>query len=441
MEILNSLSWTIVWFVIVLGIMIFVHELGHHLMAKFLKIRVNVFSLGFGPRLAGFKRGDTDYRVSLLPLGGYVKMAGEHYDDELTGSPDEFLSRPKSHRFAVAIAGPAMNIGLAILLLTMNFIVGVQVPAFLSEPAIVGYIVRESPAQEFDLREGDQIVSVAGNPTPTWEDLQLSIATSPGQLLEVEIIRDGESIQKLVRIDENPATGTGFLGVLSAVNNVISEVQPGPAEDGGLQAGDTVVQVTDGETTVELLPEILDLIGASEGKSLEFTVRRGDSTFTTPIVPVEIDGQPRVGIVIGEVPYIETRLERYGPFEALTKSVQRAYQLTTMTVQVVGKLLTGQTSLKVMSGPIEIARYSGQAAAQGAQALTTFIAFISLQLGIFNLFPIPILDGGMIALILIEAVIRKDLSLQVKERIFQVGFVFLILLMGIVIINDISKNI
>jgi regulator of sigma E protease len=441
LEILNSLSWTIVWFVIVLGVMIFVHELGHHLMAKFLKIRVNVFSLGFGPRLVGFKRGETDYRVSLLPLGGYVKMAGEHYDDELTGSPDEFLSRPKSHRFAVAIAGPAMNIGLAILLLTMNFIVGVQVPAFMSEPAIVGYVVRESPAQEFDLREGDHIVSVAGDPTPTWEDLQLAIATSPGQLLEVEIIRNGESLQKLVRVDENPATGTGFLGVLSAVHNVISEVQPGPAEKAGLQAGDAIVKVTDGEKTVELLPEILDLIGASKGTSLEFTVRRGDTTFTMPIVPVEIDGQTRVGMLIGEVPYIETKLERYGPFEALTRSVQRSYQLTLMTVQVVGKLLTGQTSLKVMSGPIEIARYSGQAAAQGAQALTTFIAFISLQLGIFNLFPIPILDGGMIALILIEAVLRKDLSLKVKERIFQVGFVFLILLMGIVIINDISKNI
>ena len=177
MEILNSLSWTVAWFVIVLGIMIFVHELGHHLMAKCLKIRVDVFSLGFGPRLAGFKSGGTDYRISLLPLGGYVKMAGEHYDDELTGSPDEFLSRPKSHRLAVAIAGPAMNIGLAILLLTGNFIVGVQIPAYLSEPAIVGYVVQDSPAQEFDLREGDHIVSVAGDPTPTWEDLTLSVMT------------------------------------------------------------------------------------------------------------------------------------------------------------------------------------------------------------------------------------------------------------------------
>jgi len=427
--------------VIVLGIMIFIHELGHHLMAKLLKIRVDVFSLGFGPRLAGFKSGDTDYRISLLPLGGYVKMAGEHYDDDLTGSPDEFLSRPKFHRFAVAIAGPAMNIGLAIFLLTVNFIVGVHVPAYLSEPAIVGYVVRDTPAQEFDLREGDQIVSVAGESTPTWEDLTLSVATSPGQLVEVELIRDGAPLKKMVRIDENPATGTGLLGVLSKVDNIISEVQPGPAEDGGLQAGDAIVQVADGETTAQLLPEILDLIGASEGEPLEFTVRRDDTSFTTTIAPVDIDGHPRVGMIIGEVPSFGTKLERYGPLEALSRSIQRSYQLTMMTIQIVGKLLTGRTSLKVMSGPIEIARYSGQAASQGAQALTTFIAFISLQLGIFNLFPIPILDGGMITLILIEAVLRKDLSLKVKERIFQVGFIFLILLMGVVIINDISKNI
>ncbi len=441
MEILSSLSWTIVWFVIVLGIMIFIHELGHHLMAKALKIRVDVFSLGFGPRLAGLERGGTDYRISLLPLGGYVKMAGEHYDDELTGSPDEFLSRPKSHRLAVAIAGPAMNVGLAILLLTLNFIVGIQIPAYLSEPAIVGYVVQDSPAQEFDLREGDHIVSVAGDSTPTWEDLQLSVMTSPGQLVEVELIRDGEPIQKLVRIDENPSTGTGFLGVLSDVDNVISAVQPGPAEDGGLQAGDAVVQVTDSKTTARRLPAILEIIAASEGEPLEFTVRRDDTSFTTTIVPVEIDGRTRVGMMIGEMPSFGTRLEQYGPLEALSKSIQRCYQLTLMTVQIVGKLLTGKTSLKVMSGPIEIARYSGQAASQGVQALTSFIAFISLQLGIFNLFPIPILDGGMITLILIEAVLRKDLSQKVKERIFQVGFIFLILLMGVVIINDISKNI
>lgn len=441
MEILNSLSWTLVWFVIVLGIMIFVHELGHYLMAKFLKIRVNVFSLGFGPRLAGFKRGDTDYRISLLPLGGYVKMAGEHYDDELTGSPDEFLSRPKSHRFAVAIAGPAMNIGLAILLFAGNFIVGVQVPVFLDEPAVIGYVARESPAEEFDLRVGDQIVSVAGEPTPTWEDLQLTVATAAGRLVEVELIRDSEAIQKLVRIDENPATGAGFIGVLAGVDNVISAIQQGPAQEAGLKVNDVVVRVSDGETTSERLPEILDLIGASEGTPLEFTVRRGEETFTTSIAPAEIDGRSRVGMMIGEVPAFETKLERFGPLEAVSKSFERSYQLTVTTLKIVGKLLTGKTSLKVMSGPIEIARYSGQAASQGAQALVGFIAFISLQLGIFNLFPIPILDGGIITVILIEALLRKDLSLKVKERIFQVGFIFLILLMSIVIINDISKNI
>jgi len=441
LETLNFLSWTVAWFIVVLGLMIFIHELGHYLMAKFLGIRVEVFSLGFGPRLVGFKKGDTDYRVSLLPLGGYVRMTGEHFDDELTGSEEEFLSRPKSHRFAVAVAGPVMNILLAVLLLAGNFMAGIQVPAFLSQPPVIGYIAESSPAAETDLRTGDRIISLGGTRTPTWEDVQLVVATSPGQEMEMMIERDGRQVQRIVRVLEDPNSGIGFLGVYPAIVNLISTVQDGPAKGAGLQAGDIVLAASSGEKSYTRLADILNLISSNEGKPIHFTIKRGQDVFTREITP-KFDGEKaRIGIAIGETPPPETRLERYGPLEAIGRSIERNLQLTGLTFRIVGKLITGQTSIRMMSGPIEIAKYSGQAASQGTLALVGFMALISLQLGIFNLFPIPILDGGVIALLVIEGILRRDLSLKVKERIFQVGFIFLILLMGIVLLNDISKNI
>lgn len=441
METLNFLSWTVAWFVVVLGLMIFIHELGHCLMAKFLGIRVEVFSLGFGPRLFGFKRGDTDYRISLLPLGGYVKMLGEHYDDDLTGNYQEFLSRPKTHRFLVAVAGPAMNIVLAVVLLAVNFMAGIQVPAFLSEAPKIEYIADNTPASDSDLEIGDLIVSLGGTETPTWEDVQLIVATSPGQELPIAIQRDGQKFQRFVTIREDENSGIGYLGIYPKIANVISTVQEGPAFDAGLQPWDIVLKAEFGEESYTRLSEILNMISSNEGLPIRFTIKRSDEVFEKEITPVMMDGQAKIGIAIGEIPPPETKLERYGPFESLTRSIERNAQLAGLTFKIVGKLITGQTSIKMMSGPIEIAKYSGQAASQGTLALLGFMALISLQLGIFNLFPIPILDGGVITLLLIEGILGRDLSLRVKERIFQVGFIFLILLMGIVIFNDISKNI
>lgn len=441
METLNFLSWTVAWFIVVLGLMIFIHELGHCMMAKFLGIRVEVFSLGFGPRLFGFKRGDTDYRVSLLPLGGYVKMLGEHYDDELTGNKEEFLSRPKTHRFLVAVAGPAMNILLAVVLLAANYMAGIQVPAFLNQPPEIGYIADETPASESDLKPGDLIVSIGETETPTWETVQLIVATSPGQNLPVKIRREGQEYQRFVTIEEDENSGIGYLGIYPDIANVISAVQDGPASEAGLQAGDIIQKAETDRESFTRLPEILNMIAASDGNPIRFTIKRNEETFVREITPVLMDGQAKIGIAIGESPPPDTTLERYGPIEALTKSIERNFQLAGLTFRIVGKLITGQTSIKMMSGPIEIAKYSGQAASQGTLALIGFMALISLQLGIFNLFPIPILDGGVITLLLIEGILGRDLSMRVKERIFQVGFIFLILLMGIVIFNDISKNI
>jgi regulator of sigma E protease len=443
LEILNSLSWTIASFALVLGIMIFVHELGHYLMAKYLGIRVEVFSLGFGPRLIGFRKGDTDYRISALPLGGYVRMKGENYEEELSGDPDEFLSRPKLHRFAVAIAGPAMNVFLAIALLATNYMIGVEVPVYLSEPTIVGHVTSDSPAEEAGFQVRDQILSVNGQDTPNWESFYLIVATSPNERLAIALKREEETLRKVVKVREEDGdlSGIGWIGVSPPVTNVITELVEGPAKDAGVEVGDEIVQVEAGEVVVRDLPEILDLIASMENQPVEFVFRRGDELLAKTVFPVMMEDQVRIGVAILPAFPGETRTEQYGPFDALSQATQRCYQLTVLTFRLVGKLLTGTTSIKSMSGPIEIAKFSGRAAAEGMTALLGFMSLISLQLGIFNLFPIPILDGGVIALLAIEGLIGRDLSLKAKERIFQVGFLFLVLLMSIVIFNDISKNI
>lgn len=441
MEILDTVGWSLIWVVVVLGVMIFVHELGHYLMAKFLGIRVEVFSLGFGPRLVGFQKGHTDYRISGIPLGGYVKMRGENYDEDLTGSDDEFLSRPKTHRLAVAIAGPFMNIAMAVVLLAGIYMAGIQVPVYLSQPPVIGYVAEKSPAADAGLQEGDRILSVGGTQTPDWESEQLAVATDPGQTVPIEILRGGRTFERLVHIAEEPRTGAGFLGVYPPSNGLfVAGVEPdGPAMQAGLQKNDVIEAVASKEKKVEDGNAILNLISKSEGQPLEFTIKRDSNTLTRTITPVETNGKAIIGIQAGPSPDLETQTERYGPLTALRQSIERNYQMTVLTFRIVGKLVTGTTSIRMMSGPIDIARFSGQAASEGPLALIGLMSLISLQLGIFNLLPIPILDGGMIALLFIEAVIGRDLSLKAKERIFQVGFIFLILLMSVVIFNDIAK--
>lgn len=439
-DILGSISWTVGAFIFVLGVMIFIHELGHYLMAKYLGIRVEVFSLGFGPRILGFRKGNTDYRISILPLGGYVKMAGENYDENLTGSPEEFLSRPKMHRFAVALAGPVMNLGLAVLLLAVNFMIGIQVPVYRSQPPIIENVAEGSPADQAGLQPDDRILSVDGEQTPTWEKLELTVGMRPNQELTLQVERKGEILRRTLTSEELGASGIGTIGVSPAVTNVVTSVESNsPAEQAGLEAGDEIVQVRSGGKTAEDLAGVLSLISSSQGEAITFKIRRQESSFEKTIVPVEMDGTVRIGIGIAQARNSEFKLERYGLLAALQKSVQRNYEMTLLIFDVVGKLITGKTSLKVMSGPIEIARFSGQAAAGGLVQLMAIMALISLNLGIFNLLPIPILDGGVIALLAVEGAMGRDISMRAKERIFQVGFIFLILLMGIVIINDIAK--
>lgn len=436
MELLQLFGLSVLAFIFVLGVMIFVHELGHCLMAKRLGIRVEVFSLGFGPRLAGFKRGETEYRVSLIPLGGYVKMAGENYDEELTGASDEFMSRPKRHRFLVAVAGPVMNLALAVVLLSASYMVGIRIPSFLAEPPVIGKIEENSPAARTGLRIHDRIAAIDGEETPTWQKVEFLVGTSPNQTLLLTLERDGQLLKKEIRTEAEERSELGTIGAGPFVPYIISRVEPGsPAEQAGLQAGDRILRVEGGGRAAFGFADIPELIKSQKGNPLQFEVKRGAELFRRAIAPVQMDDQVRIGIVVD--PLVT---EKYGFFEAVGKSVRRNYELTLLTFTIVGKLLTGKASLRTMSGPIDIARFSGAAASAGLTPLMGLMALISLQLGILNLFPIPILDGGVITLLALEALMGRDLSMGVKERIAQIGFIFLVLLMGIVLFNDLSKN-
>jgi len=447
---------TILAFIVVLGITITIHEFGHFAMAKLLKIRVLVFSLGFGPKLVGFTRGGTEYRISPFPLGGYVKMAGETFDEDRKGDPGEFLSHPRWHRFLVAVAGPFMNILLAIAILTFSYIDGVYVPRYPKEPAVVGPVASGSIASRAGLQTGDRIVSVHGNPVNTWEDLEIALGTAPRNALHAEVLRDGRTIQLHFEppADQREISSDTLGFKFPRSRTIVYEVDPdSPAHKAGLQQGDEILSVSGNGQTAANFNQVLNLISESRGVPLDFTVRRPEvvpprekyweesesrnsRVLHMTITPIEKEGHVHVGFY----PDYPTDLHKLGLTAAISQSIRRNYEISALTFRIIGRIFKGSASVKTLSGPIEIARISGSAARTGsARVFFGFLGLVSLQLGVFNLLPIPILDGGVIALLLIEGVIRRDLSINLKEKIVQVGFVFLILLMGFVVFNDLSK--
>ena len=429
---------SILAFIVVLGITITIHEFGHFAVAKLLKIRVLVFSLGMGPRLLGFFRGGTDYRLSAIPIGGYVKMAGETFDEERQGSPDEFQSHPRWHRFLVAIAGPFMNVVLAVAILTSSYISGVQVPRYFKEPPIVGPVAENSISHRAGLRSGDLIISVSGNPVRTWEDMEIALATAPKNNLEMSVERNHEKLRLRFEApkDETPdPLALGFRVTLARA--IVSSVDPSsPAHKAGLKEGDEILSVRRNGFSGKTYDEILNIISASKDVPLQFEVLRQGQVVNLTITPFEKDGRTLIGFV-AEIP---ADLEKYGLVEAVARSIRRSYEISALTFKIIGRIFAGSASVRTLSGPIEIARISGSAARTGsAKVFFGFLGLVSLQLGIFNLLPIPILDGGVIALLLVEGLMRRDLSMALKEKIVHIGFVFLILLMGFALFNDLSK--
>jgi regulator of sigma E protease len=439
-------------FVLVLGAMIVIHEFGHFIVAKFFGIRVDVFSVGFGKRLWGVKKGDTDYRVSLIPLGGYVKMAGENLDEQVTGAPDEFMSKPKWQRFCVAVAGPTMNILTALAIPTALAMMHHEVPAYQDKPPMVKAVEPNSPAEKIGLQPGDLIVKIDGHENPVWRDVEDTVALNPDQDVPLTINRSSEVKQLTLHVEGRPVDvdqeKIGYAGFKPEETRiVVREVVPGgPAEAAGLQVGDQIVAVNGNriEQSSYGTFEIVRAIRKSSDKPVALTVKRGSETLDIKATPGSTDGELRLGF-FQEITGFEMVNQRLSLIAAFKYSVDTNLRILDLTKTALAQVFVGKRSARdTLTGPVGIAQIVGQAAQRGVEPVFELMAILSLNLGIFNLLPIPVLDGGLIFMLLLESllgVFGLPLTLRIKERMMQVGFVMLMLLMGFVIFNDISKRI
>ena len=422
-------------FLFVLGVLVFVHELGHFAMARRLGIRVLTFSLGFGPKLLKVRRGDTEYCISAIPLGGYVKMAGESPEDRHTGAGDEFMSKSKWERFLVLVMGPAMNVVLAVLVMWIVLYQGAEVPAYEQQPPVVGRVVEDSPADRAGIAVGERIVSVAGRAVDTWE--ALFVAVLPRAEREIPIVvRDAESRERTLQIvpDARTQFAMGDLGVGPEMRAQIVSVTPGdPADRAGIAVGDVILEI-DGEPVAG--NDLVERISGSGGTPLTLTLRRGEDRERVTVTPAARGDRAVIGVGFSE---FEFRIVEPGLLEAFGMSLERNYEWSGLIFRTLWGLLTAETSPRQLVGPVGIAQLSGGAAQVGWVALFSLMAMISLNLGILNLLPIPVLDGGHIFIMAMEGVTRRDFSMRVKERMLMAGLVVLMMLMVTVIYNDLTR--
>ena len=422
-------------FTFVLGVLVFVHEMGHYLMARRIGIRVLTFSLGFGPKLLTVRRGDTDYCISAIPLGGYVKMAGENPDDVRSGADDEFLSKTKWERFQVLIMGPTMNIILAFVVMAVVLYQGADVPAYEEQPPIVGHVMEASPAEQSGIRVGDLILRIGGRPVQTWEELFVTVMPRAERELEVVLRRGLQEVTIQVTPEAQTQFQVGDLGVVPIMQPQILNVLTGdPADLAGIRPRDVITAVN-GEPITRDNP-FVETINANADVALMLTVVRGGQTLKIEVTPAL---RGNVGLIGVELSPFEVRTIEPGPLQAIQMSFEKNYAWSGLIFQTLGGLLTSETSPKQLVGPLGIAQLSGGAAQIGMVALFTLMAMISLNLGILNLLPIPVLDGGHIFIMALEGLSRRNFSVRIKEKIQLAGFVVLLMLMVTVIYNDLTR--
>ena len=451
-----NIPTNIIAFIIVLGFLIFAHEAGHFFVAKLFRVRVLVFSFGFGKRLFGIRRGPTDYRVSLIPLGGYVRMAGDTPmervtiapvggaigggmiappgEEEATGHPDEFLSKPKWQRFLILLAGPLMNIIIALTFVTGLLLMGTET---WSIQPVVGSVVAGGPAAKAGLQAGDRIVSVDGEKVAAFDDMRMTISLHAGTPLRIDYVRNGvQRSTTLTPQRQNTDVGPiGYAGIYAYNPTIVGRVKPGsPAEAAGLRAGDRIVAANG--RPVDEYTAFDQVIRASKDGAVMLDIQRGATQFRATLAPKKLDERDPYR---GFIP--PTEVHQYSLGSAIQESVKQNWKMLRYAFITLGRLIRGEASVKELSGPISIARISGQMLRRGWIDVLALMAMISLQLGVMNLLPIPVLDGGHIMILLIEGAVRRELSLRVKERIQQVGFAVLAALMIVVLYNDVITNV
>jgi regulator of sigma E protease len=438
---------TIIQLAIVLGIMVLVHEFGHFAVAKLCGIRVEVFSIGFGKRLFGFRRGDTDYRLSVLPLGGYVKMAGDNPGEAPTGDPGEFNAHPRWQRILVALAGPFANFILAIALMTGVSMLHNEVQEYLSGPAQTDYIPTKTAGANTGIRAGDLIVHYDNVENPTWNDVFTRSLLNINQTIPFSYVHDGQRTDTKIFV-ESKGGAENFsldkLGLIPKEQSTPVQVESleanMPAIRAGLQPKDLIASI-DG-LQLHSVPALLSYLQDQAGKPASLQILRNGQTIPMQITPELADRGDGVKDYRLGFKYVQppVKIERLPFGKAAAASWEFNKKGSLLIVEVLKRMFTRQVSVRNLSGPIGIGQQIHQAAEMpGWMPLIGLMAYISLNLGIFNLLPIPILDGGMILFLLVETVMGRDLNQQLKERIYQVAFVCILLFAVMVIFNDLSK--
>jgi len=433
------------WLLVLIGVMILVHELGHFWAARFFKIKVDVFSFGFGPRLFGIKRGDTDYRFSLFLFGGYVKMVGDQPGDAHAADPDGFLAKPRWQRLIVLFAGPFMNLVLAVAVLAGLYTVSYE-KIIDDNGAVVGHVVANSPAAKAGIQVGDKIVKVDGQVNPDWEAILTREIASVDNPIPVTVERGTKTFETTVTPVLDDKTGVGDAGWEGQNTIMVGEVTPGmPAERAGLQKGDVLVRVNG--IAIHSGYTLPDIIRRSDGKPVVVEYSRvgfpAGTTRTVSMLPqYKAMDSKQAHWMIGVAPQVKWNIQKTSLSlpAAISESVKQNAKFGTLIVEMLRGIVERRVPAKNLSGPIGIASQATEAAKEGPASFLTLMSMVSLNLAILNLLPIPILDGAHILTLLVEMVMGRDISLNVKESMLKVGFVFLMMLMVFVIYNDIARQ-
>ncbi len=444
---------TVLSFVIVIGILILVHELGHFLVARWTGVGVERFSIGFGPVLARWRGKETEYCLSAIPMGGYVKMVGEENPLEGGGAPvydpqKAFALKPLWARFLIVFAGPGMNFVMAAVIFSI-------VLATLGRPvspAIVGRVNDDSPASAAQLQSGDTVTAIDGRSISYWEDLYRAIGSSQGRPLRLTVVRDGSTRDVEIAPRKTTVRDPIFkeqreewdLGIGPQLTPQIGSVSAGsPAERGGLRPGDTVIGVAG--QTVYTPDELTQAIQKRGGQTFEIVVQRDGKPVPLQVTATTVKekgptgqeteiGRIGVGIVMKAVRY-----ERYNPVAALGYGTARTWEMTVLTAKGLWKLVTMELPLSNLGGPIQIAAEGERQRREGLPSLALFTAVISVNLAVLNLLPVPMLDGGHLLFFVIEGILGRPVSLKKREAAQQLGLVLLLLLMVFAIYNDLVR--